>query len=286
MADQLGQVTPTPFRPKGSKRRRLQTFPLPSFLSKRDVQICLSVFEHKVLTTHQLTDLFFPSPGSARRRLVQLFRLRVLDRFQPLVASGSAPEHYVLGKAGAEVVSAQLARDVKLVYDRNRVKTMMYGPFLHHLLDVNSFFSRLAGACRTTPGFEFAEWRGETRTRDLLGGLVHPDGFARIEGTPVTRSFLLELDRGTERPTRLASKLPGYELVARTDDPPDLLLFCFPTVNKEVSARKVLHHVGIQVATARFTEHHADPLGDNWLPLGSDRRCSMVDIPLDRLVSG
>lgn len=51
---------------------------------------------------------------SALARLLGLYRLGVLDRFQPYRPSwGSHPYHYVLGPAGAAVLAAEAFEDPK-----------------------------------------------------------------------------------------------------------------------------------------------------------------------------
>jgi len=52
-----------------------------------------------VLTTEQLTELFFHSATRGKTRLVTLYRLGLLDRFQPWrPGGGSWSYHYVLGR--------------------------------------------------------------------------------------------------------------------------------------------------------------------------------------------
>ena len=51
-------------------------------LTPRDRLVCRPLFDHKVLTTEQVTDLCFDNVTTARHRLTALYELRVLDRFQ------------------------------------------------------------------------------------------------------------------------------------------------------------------------------------------------------------
>lgn len=74
--------------------------------------MCQDLFEHRVLNTHQITELYFPSDHTTRRRLVELYRMAVLDRFRPR-ASGSAPYHYVLDELRARVVAAERGLEFK-----------------------------------------------------------------------------------------------------------------------------------------------------------------------------
>ena len=88
--------------------------------------------------------------------------------------------------------------------------------------------------------------------------------------------LLLEFDRGTESPTRLALKLAPYERLALLENRPDLLLSGFPDLGREASARKALRKPGRQLATTSWDRVVEDPLaraGDRSTPAcGSDAR--------------
>ncbi|MGQ0678402.1 MAG: replication-relaxation family protein [Actinomycetota bacterium] len=73
---------------------------LASFLTSRDRKICLDLYEHKVLTTHQVVDLSFDSQRVAERRLLKLFQYGVVLRFRPVLEQGSSPHHFVTGRSG------------------------------------------------------------------------------------------------------------------------------------------------------------------------------------------
>jgi hypothetical protein len=61
---------------------------------------------------------------------------------------------------------------------------------------------------------------------------------------------------------------------------PDALLFCFPDPIREASARKRLHGVrGLVLATASWDRVGQEPLGAVWLPIDSDRRARLTDVP-------
>jgi predicted transcriptional regulator len=64
-------------------------------LTDRDRTILSLLADHRVFTTHQLTEAFFDSTTTARHRLTQLHQLRVVQRFSPFVSKGSASYHYV-----------------------------------------------------------------------------------------------------------------------------------------------------------------------------------------------
>lgn len=104
---------------------------LASFLTSRDRKICLDLYEHKVLTTHQVVDLYFDSQRVAERRLLKLFQYGVVLRFRPVLERGSSPHHFVLGDLGAYVVAAELGVEVKeLRLAKDRLAKLAYSPRL------------------------------------------------------------------------------------------------------------------------------------------------------------
>ena len=83
-------------RGAGSDRHAGKLVELSGRLTERDRQLCRLLFEHRVFTSHQLTQLTFDHLDTAEDRLRILTALGVLDRFRPRRDSGSAPYHYVL----------------------------------------------------------------------------------------------------------------------------------------------------------------------------------------------
>ncbi len=77
------------------------------------MQLLLQLYEHKILTTHQVHELHFSSEHRARKRLFQLYERAVLDRFRPHQHPGSQPHHYHLDDLGAKLVTAYLAVDLE-----------------------------------------------------------------------------------------------------------------------------------------------------------------------------
>jgi hypothetical protein len=251
-------------------------------LGERDHNICEFLFEHRCLTTHQIQDLFFDSPRSTRQRLYELNEMQLVVRFRPHAARGQGtyPFHYVLGPMGAQLVAARRGLDLReLGYRRELEDQIAYSTRLPHLLDVNTFFSRLAWTCRRRHfGFE---WHSETRTAKRWGSIVRPDGSGSIRFNGTQLSFFLEMDRGTERPWRLSEKLPRYSEAALLEECPGYLLFCFSNNEAEVSARRALAGCELTIATATLEDHVAHPLGRNWLSLDSISRRALTELSHD-----
>lgn len=246
--------------------------------TRRDLRLCLDLHEHRVLTTHQIFELRFPSLRRAQRRLLLLQQRDIVERFRPFRSSGSHPWHYILGEVGIDIVAAWRGKDRKELGVRiDRVRAIAYSPMLPHLMEVNGFFSRMAYRCRGDLGLRLAEWWSERRCAAEWGGMVRPDGLGRLRCPGADVRFFLELDRGTESSSRLEEKLARYARVARFPDAPAALLFLFPTQRREAEARRVLFNCGMLVLTGSRATAAEDPLGPFWLPSGADRRLRIAD---------
>ncbi|MGH2818641.1 MAG: replication-relaxation family protein, partial [Actinomycetota bacterium] len=238
--------------------------------------------EHRVLTTPQIADLHFEDVRRARRRLLILHRKGVLERFRPYRPAGSAPHHYILGEVGARVVAATHGLDLRIIKQRmERDLYLMLNPRLDHLLEVNDFFVRLIKECRNSPDYDLTRWWGERRCSGAIPTLVHPDGLGRLTSFGTSCTFLLELDRGTERGDRLRRKLLSYGRLGRRREKPDAIMFLFHSERRERAARSKLElDIGIRVATSHRDLHEANPLARNWLPIDDDRRHAFIDLAM------
>jgi hypothetical protein len=267
-------VTRTPSRPRSSA----QILESASTTTRRDLYLCLDLFEHRVLTTHQIFELRFPSLRRAQRRLLILQQRGMVDRFRPFRPTGSHPWHYILGAVGLDIVASARGLDhKKLGISRDRLRAMAHSPRLPHLIEVNGFFTRLARRCRMDHGLKLVEWWSERRCVSEWGGIVRPDGLGRLQGPRLDLRFFLELDRGTETTSALEEKLARYARVSRFSDSPGVLLFLFPTERREAEARSVLFNCGMIVLTASKVEFAQDPLSSCWLPMEGDRRDSILN---------
>lgn len=257
-----------------------------SYLTERDFQICSDVFDHRFLTTTQIQQLHFDSYARARVRTKQLYDLGVLDRFRPPKRPGSNQWHYVLDLLGIEIVSD--LRDVaadKLYLRRNRPLLLQGSPRLDHMRDINEFFCRLAGAGRQSGQFRVTRWLGEAKGAAACQGLVNPDGIGTITLDTRALDFFFELDGGTESGGLLERKMLGYRRASIINSVPKLILFCFTSPRREQNARRLLAAGSIAVLTSSLPRHLEDPLAQIWLPLNSDERLSLIDIPIPRMES-
>ncbi|MBF6259808.1 replication-relaxation family protein [Nocardia farcinica] len=247
-------------------------------LTGRDRWILRMLLEHRVLTTTQLAELAFPTIIKARRRLTLLHRYRVVDRFRPLRARGTAPGHWVLAPAGAAVVAAEAGIEVReLRYRHERALAIAHSLHLAHTVGVNQWFTALV----TTPGHgRVLAWWSEGRSRGLWGDLVRPDAYGRYTHTGATLDFFLEFDLGTITLSSVAGKLAGYAELARSTGIVTPVLLWVPTTGRETTARRALLETwqtlpdpgAVPVATAAAdlldpTAEHPSPADRVWLSL-------------------
>lgn len=250
------------------------------FLTERDRGICLSLYEHRVLTTIQVYQLHFGSYARARTRLRQLYLLGLLARFRPASQVGSRPWHYVLDRLGLRVVAGRTEISVDHLHlRRDRLLELANSPRLAHMIQTRDFFCRLIHACRLDGSHRVSRWWGEARCAAAWDGLARPDGLGRLEALAGAVSFCLELDRGSEPTRRLEQKLGDYlEAASIFSDVPPILLFCFLTERRESSARRVLRGSSLTVATSTLPRHLDGPLEAVWLPVGSDMRLTLGEL--------
>jgi len=251
-------------------------------LTPRDRWIIRMLHEHRVLTSHQITALAFPSFRSGRQRLRELYQCSVLDRFQPHVTLGTAPMHYVPAPAGATILAAEHGLDIKdLGYRHDRAIGIAHSLRLAHTIGVNDWFTSLITA--TYAGLSqsaVSAWWSETRCARHFGDLTKPDAYGRLTTPGREIEFFLEYDLGTEALPKLANKLSGYAALAQATAITTPLLIWLPTARRETTARRLLHRTwrdldhphAVPIATAAAdqldpTAAHPSPADTVWLPL-------------------
>ncbi|MEV8438795.1 replication-relaxation family protein [Actinosynnema sp. NPDC051121] len=269
-------------------------------LTPRDKWIARMLWEHRVLTAHQITALTFPSFRSGRMRLRELYTWGVVDRFQPFVTLGTAPMHYVLAPAGAAVLAAEDGLDVKeLGYRHDRVFGVAHSLRLAHTIGVNDWFTALVDRARhPRPGEQvaLAAWWSENRCARHFGDLVKPDGYGRWRDGDRQVEWFLEYDFGTEVLAKLAGKLAGYAALSQATGITTPLLVWLPTSRREATARGLLarawreledpRSVPVATAAAELLDPAAtrpSPADELWLPLDTPtngaRRWTLTGLP-------
>lgn len=272
-------------------------------LDERDHQVLLSLLEHKVLTTHQIKNLYFRSFRRCQHRMKELRDLGLASSFVlgRGFGEGRAPACWFLTKLGlSEIAEAKGVRasDLSWIPDGSYRASQM----LAHRLGVNAFFCALAEASRAIEGHCLVTWRPEHWVRTKAAE-VKPDGFGRYLHSGGACEFYMEYDRGTEAFGALARKLEGYlRLAAGWADEQDLtgfpnLLLIVPEGVREGEVGSALRHATGRLDISRalatsFPLYVASEeqltelgvLGAAWRHLPTDgERIALVDLPAQPL---
>jgi hypothetical protein len=106
-----------------------RVFELVRHLTERDRELAARLYDQQVLTTDQLTLLYFSSKRRAQDRLLFLYRERVLDRFYPpsRFGAGKPQAHWLLDEVGAVVVAAMLGVERKQLGWQRREDCWRFG---------------------------------------------------------------------------------------------------------------------------------------------------------------
>jgi Replication-relaxation len=193
-----------------------RVFELARHLTERDRAIAFALYEHQLLTTDQLTLLFFSSRRRAQDRLRFLYDERVLDRFYPPrpYGLGKPQAHWLLDEAGAILVAASLGLERKRLGWQRRDDWGSH-PQLLHRLEANRLVTELIAATVADGSLGVSEWWGSRSAAARLAdpsqqGRPIPDGGFFLEAAAGPVECYLEWDRGTETLARLTHKLKLY----------------------------------------------------------------------------
>ena len=260
-------------------------------LTERDREIAMVLFEQQVLTTDQLTLLFFSSRRRAQDRLLFLYRHRVVDRFYPHApfGSGKAQAHWLLDEAGAILVAARLGVERKKLGWQRRDDWGSH-PQLAHRLETNRFVTDLIAATLTDPSMGVMWWAGPAEAARSFDVDPHlpsprPDAGFEVVCSAGQIECHLEWDRATETSKRLRDKFHAYLQVHEHWDykewPPLNLLTVVPTAGRLATLEGALAEVreegktrgypfftawGLYAATAEDLARQG-PLAYVWWPL-------------------
>ncbi|MCX5206915.1 replication-relaxation family protein [Streptomyces sp. NBC_00237] len=255
-------------RPAQPSRARTDLAQLATRLTPRDLWLIRMLHEHKVLTSHHITALAFTGHRTANRRLRELYFMGVLDSFRPLRTRGSAPEHYTLGRAGAELLAAQAGVDLPATgWRKDNCASVAFSPTLDHTLGVNTLLTHLATHTTT----RLPVWLSERSATRLWGDWVHPDAYAHTTAPDATRLLpcFLEYDTGSYNLARLEAKLPGYAALAATTATRTPLLIHTAGTRRETALRHRLADTAdrLDLPIATSNTQLGTPTHPIWLPL-------------------
>ncbi|MBF9134714.1 replication-relaxation family protein [Plantactinospora sp. S1510] len=235
----------------------------------RDHALLGLLAEHYLLSTDQITSVFFDARRTAQRRLTILHRLDVLHRFG---RSGDAGRYgsllYTLGPIGLQLHPTVYhdpagTSGKPLRSSVERAKRIAASGQVNHLLGVNQFFTDLLATARHDDGLRLSRWWSEQHATTVYAQSgIRPDGHGVWTVGDHSTGFFLEHDNDTENLARVVAKLRGYERLT-SFGPRYPVLFWVPSRRREASLLGVL--AGLRTASPIATAVHGpDPAGRVW----------------------
>lgn len=200
-------------------------------LTPRDKEIILAVYDYRLLSSHQIEALIFPSEKLhskrtvCQRRLQLLFHHGFLDRLPipVILGEGRQPIVYVLDKKGADLVAILMGVDrANLGWQPRQSQAGM--PFIHHSLAINDMRLMVQRLEEMTQ-WQIVEWIDDNdfksakykekvpyRTFGARVTRILPDSFFRLSlpGQTTDAFFFLEVDEGTMVNSRWGDKVKAY----------------------------------------------------------------------------
>ena len=166
-------------------------------LTERDRSILTMLHHHRVFVTDQLAEMFFDNTNTAQHRLTTLYKLRLVDRFQPLDHRyASLPFHDVLDQLGALVVAAERGEDPdKCRWRADKALAIGRSQHLRHRVGASGFFAALLGESRRREDCDLSLWWSERYCASQFERIAQPDGLGRWEEAGDGIVFCLEFDR-------------------------------------------------------------------------------------------
>ncbi|MDG4858223.1 replication-relaxation family protein [Streptomyces sp. T-3] len=250
-------------------------------LTARDLWLAAMLYEHRVLTATHIARLAFTGLRSAQRRLRTLHQYAVVDSFRPLFQTGSAPEHYTLGPAGAALLAAHAGVETAATGWRpTSTGRVAYSPSLGHDLGVNDLLVRLVAHAHAVPGTGVNVWLSEQSCARRWGDVVRPDAYAHWTDGDRLLPFFLEYDTGSQTLARVEAKLPGYAAFTTTTGTRPALLLLTRTQSRDLALRRRLapaaRELDLRVATTSLDFTTDTPWGSWWTPLAPGARLTTL----------
>jgi hypothetical protein len=229
------------------------------------------------MTINQIALVEFNAVDTARQRLKELFRLRLVDRFRPYRPHGKEQFHYLLGELGAHLIAAENGlSEPKAKWRADSVAMLAKHVQLAHMVGVSGFVASLLGAQRQGHG-RLVEWRTTQQCIEAWGDDIRPDGYGYWCWDDGALPFFLEYDRGTESLNRVVSKLDGYARLLSKIGSNAPVLFVFENFRREVNFRKLVRdrRSPSWIATTTKGTVYQDQV---WLLVDDRQRVTLSDI--------
>jgi len=192
-------------------------------LTKRDIDILTTLTESKVMTTYQLSGLYFPSLQRARKRLRLLHLAGLIARMTlPVVVQG-IPNLYSLSNKGAKMLN--LTSSGRPAHNRLSRSTLALSS-VDHEIAISEFRTRIANVCKEGGRFRLSHWRQRSvqkltaKVVDVAAGQLNavtivPDASFQLNIEDHTLEVYVEVDRGTMALGRLINKVKCYSAFCR-----------------------------------------------------------------------
>ncbi|MFI6326506.1 replication-relaxation family protein [Nonomuraea sp. NPDC050556] len=259
-------------------------------LTDRDRHLVRMLRDYRVMTSAQLSEMYFDTDDAARKRLLALTRMGVLERFRPNLppAMGTAPYHYVIGETGAAVLASEDGVDLAdSGYRRDRTIGIAFNQHLAHTVGTNGIAASLYGYARRHRDAELVTWWPQNRCSTEWGPIARPDAFARWREDGNRIDFFLEYDTGSEPLDRVARKLEGYAELTESSRIITPVLFWVQGERREANLRKKLKHhpahMFVPIATGHPSAGTVEDgvAGARWLPSDHDgKRIRLAELAL------
>jgi hypothetical protein len=257
-------------------------------LDELDFALLVILSEHKILSTYQLTVLFFDSLRTAQKRIKGLKEAGLICTlaWRNRRTHRESDRHF-LSAAGAQTVCRYLevtrAQLGWIPTDTRDARKRLW-----HISGANAFFCELIEGTLDTSDVGLLRWRPEHQIR-TAGSWIQPDGFGRLLHPGGVSEFFFEFDRATENRGPLIAKFTRYLRVASSwpKGPKTFpsVLVLVPDEDREMKLRELLAEAATNVEpeaaviTSRFYSSNLEllkalgPLGEVWRPIliGTDR---------------
>lgn len=236
-------------------------------LTPRDEQLLTWLAEHYVLTADQITTALFPSPDSARRRLLALSKIDAVDRIWSTQPTGHLTMYCTLGTLGMRLhPSAYNRRDDLRIRPPREIDERPYwvttSPRMTRLHAVNTFFTDLAGHARHNPGTRLNNWWPSHKIADITRIHSYADGHATWTVGDTTTRFFFHHVRGNEPVLHTVAKIQDYRQITRTGRH-DIVLVHLPTRKREAIIQEFLDFLRLDILIATTT-HDQPPTEPVW----------------------
>jgi hypothetical protein len=281
-AAQPGGGAATPNQPLPARAGR-GVLPALAHLTARDLQIAQWLDQHGVLTTAQIAGALFTSDSRASHRLLQLWRLGLIDRFhRPNPGGGFGPWHWVIGALGARLAAAAHNRTPPTACQLAlRHERLAASPTLAHLLGANQFFLDLHNHARASADHNLLRWWSERDTARRYSNRIHPDGHALWQHRRATIGLFLEFDTGSEHFDRVLRRLAAYDQMVADGGPAYPVLFWLHSAHREVNLQTALaaHPTSHVCVATGVRGRYGGPADTVWLLHGDTRRRMIDELP-------